>query len=117
MWVSNPERKLPLPALVAGIAVVLALVLPAAAQADGGCVGFDYRVAQNRTVNVLFRCTGTLTPAYVTQVTSGPSHGTLGPIDPITYQAVYTPDPTYLGTDVISFVAIDGSTSPPGGQL
>jgi hypothetical protein len=108
------KRRLSLVALGAALVVLLA---PSAAQADGSCTGFDYRVPQNRTVTITFRCTGTLTPAYVVQITSGPDHGVLGPIDPVTHQATYTPDPTYLGPDQITFTAIDGSSTPPTGII
>lgn len=44
-------------------------------------------------------------------VTSGPAHGTLSGTAP---NLVYTPDPTFSGTDTVSYTVSDGTyTSPP----
>jgi VCBS repeat-containing protein len=35
-------------------------------------------------------------------------HGTLGPLDPVTHQLTYTPDPNYVGHDTFIFQVVDG---------
>ena len=39
---------------------------------------------------------------------SGMAHGTLGPLDPVTHQLLYTPDPNYVGHDTFVFQVTDG---------
>ena len=50
--------------------------------------------------------------ALVLHVTAGPSHGTLGAIDPLTGRVTYTPTAGYAGPDSFTYYLVDNCVTP-----
>jgi hypothetical protein len=67
------------------------------------CSGASVAVARGTAAPVVLTCNeGTRA------IVSGPQHGTLSALDPVTGTATYTPAPGFTGSDLFSFMANDG---------
>jgi hypothetical protein len=74
-----------------------------AAAAGLSCSGASVAIQENDSVMVSFSCTGATISRY--SILSGPSNGTLGPIDQTAGTVTYTPNSGYLGSDSFTYQA------------
>ncbi len=81
------------------------------------CSDVSRRLAPDAPATIQLACTDPDGDPVTLETVAGPAHGTLGAVDQGTDQVVYTPDPSYTGTDAFTYRATDGTLAGPAATV